>query len=152
MNQQQPETETLTFKIGISGLYWDKNPQYSIHINKDTILHSIIKSPSNQIVYHEFTYTLESDQEFNLEIRLLNKTDSDTVQDSEKNIVKDMILNIESIEIDGIELEFLKWSESVFTPENPTKPTLKNCVNLGWNGAYKLSLTSPFYLWLLEKM
>jgi hypothetical protein len=148
MNQQQ--LETLTFKIGLSGLYWDKAPQYSIHINNDDLVESTIDRGS--IVYHEFTYTLKSDQEFNLDIRLLNKTNADTITDSEQNIVKDMLLNIESIEIDGIELEYLKWSESVFIPEDPTRPTLKKCVNLGWNGVYRLSMSSPFYLWLLEKM
>jgi hypothetical protein len=152
MNQQQPETETLSFKIGLSGLYWDKKPQYSIHINTDTVINSVIEKASLQVVYHEFNYTVESGQDIILDIKLLNKTDADTVQDSEKNIINDMLLNIESIEIDGIELEFLKWSESVFTPEDPARPTLKKCVNLGWNGVYRLPMTSPFYLWLLEKM
>ena len=63
-----------------------------------------------------------------------------------------MLLNIESIEIDGIELGFIKWSESIFLPTDCDRPVLKTCVNLGWNGTYRLTLASPFYLWLLEKM
>ena len=90
-------------------------------------------------------------QEYNLDIRLLNKTDSDTILNDEDKIVKDMLLNIEHIEIDGIEIEFLKWSESVFLPDNPQRPALNGCLNLGWNGTYRLKFTSPFYLWLLEK-
>ena len=86
-----------------------------------------------------------------LEIKLLNKEDSDTVQNEDKSaIVKDMLLNVESLEIDDIDLDSLKWTASKFVPVDTTKPTLESCVNLGWNGTYSLTFTSPFYLWLLE--
>lgn len=152
MNLQLLNTEKLNFKIGISGLYWDKKPQYSIRINDIEIVNSIISSSSYAIEYQEFEYDVPEDHEFNLDIYLCNKTNSDTITDPDGTVTKDMLLNIESIEIDGIELEFLKWSQSTFFPLVDDKPILNNCVNLGWNGYYRITITSPFYLWLLEKM
>lgn len=148
MNLQQPK-EKLHFKIGVSGSYWDKLPQFKFCINDSEIVNSVAIT---DIQYFEFDAEVIEGQTFTLDIWLLNKTDSDTVLDAGDKIIKDMLLNIESIEVDGIELEFLKWSESEFIPQDSTRPVLKNCVNLGWNGFYRLSISSPFYLWLLEKM
>lgn len=148
MNLLQPK-EKLHFKIGVSGSYWGESPQFKICINESEIVNSVA---NRDIQYFEFDTEVAENQTFTLDIWLLNKTDSDTVLDEGNAIIKDMLLNIASIEVDGIELEFLKWSESEFIPQDSTRPILKNCVNLGWNGYYRLTLTSPFYLWLLEKM
>jgi len=149
MNQLQHEVETLSFKIGLSGTYWGKIPQYSILINDIIVAEGMISNA--ELI--EFDYSFIQNTEFSLSIRLNNKEDSDTIlNESNTEIVKDMLLNIDSIEIDGIEIETLKWSQSKFFPDNPARPILDNCVNLGWNGTYKLNMTSPFYLWLLENM
>jgi hypothetical protein len=99
---------------------------------------------------------LDDDKTHILQIRLANKTDYDVVKDSSDtenfNIVKDMLLNIDSICIDDIDIAHLMWSESEFVGDDPNRPILKKCVNLGWNGTYVLEFTTPFYLWLLEKM
>jgi hypothetical protein len=99
----------------------------------------------------EFSADVLEEQEHCLEIRLENKTNSDTIARGDE-IVKDMLLNIDSIEIDEIDLGEVKWNKSEFVADDPNRPTLKNCVNLGWNGSYQLKFTSPFYLWLLENM
>lgn len=148
MNLQQHK-EQLHFKIGVSGLFWDKPPHFKFCIND---VERVNAFASDTTQYHEFNVEIEHDQTFNLDIWLLNKTDSDTVLNSDNEIVKDLLLNIDSIEIDGIELDGLKWSESIFIPIDPARPVLDNCVNLGWNGYYRLTMSSPFYLWLLEKM
>lgn len=153
MNQPLLEVETLTFKIGLSGTYWGKVPQYSILIDGATVAEGSINNRPDNTEYITFEKNFEENQEFLLSIRLNNKEDSDTIlDDSNTEIVKDMLLNIDSIEIDGIELEILKWTESQFVPDNPERPILTHCVNLGWNGAYQLRMTSPFYIWLLENM
>jgi hypothetical protein len=153
MSQPQPNTETLTFRVGLSGTYWDRKPAYSILIDGVEQVSAIIAGDSNVDEYAEFTVAVTEDQEHLLEIKLLNKTDDDTVQSLDKTeIVKDMLLNIESISIDDIELGQIKWDQSEFVPVDSARPTLKNCVNLGWNGSYQLKFNSPFYLWLLEKM
>ena len=73
------------------------------------------------------------------------------------NFTFDASLNIDDIIIDDISLGNLLWSAE-YILDNPqryndqTITKLDNCVNLGWNGTYVLKLTSPFYIWLLEKL
>ena len=88
-----------------------------------------------------------------MKIILTNKTNSDTVQNADKTeIVKDMLLNIESCEIDEIDLGNLIYEKTEFVPVDPARPVLQNCINLGWNGAWCLRCTNPFYIWLLENI
>jgi len=153
MNQLLRNSETLKFRIGVSGSYWDKKPAYSVLIDGVEQASYVIAADSGVVEYAEFTLAVLEDLPHLLEIKLLNKTDDDVVQsDDQTEIIKDMLLNIESIDIDDIELGQLIWNQSEFVAEDPARPTLKNCVNLGWNGSYQLKFDSPFYLWLLEKM
>jgi hypothetical protein len=143
--------ETLKFRIGLSGTFWNKVPLFSIRIDGIELIAGFVST--KETAYYQFAADLEEDKQHLLEIRLENKTDSDTVlSEDNKTIIKDMLLNIDSIEIDETELEGLKWSISEFVADDPNKPVLKNCINLGWNGSYKLEFSSPFYLWLLENM
>ena len=153
MNQLLRNSETLKFRIGVSGSYWDKKPAYSVSVDGVEQVSDVITADAGVVEYAEFTLAVMEDSPHLLEIKLLNKTDDDVVQSQDQTeIVKDMLLNIESISIDDIELGQIKWDESEFVAEDPVRPTLKNCVNLGWNGSYQLKFSSPFYLWLLEKM
>lgn len=153
MNQLLRNTETLKFRIGVSGSYWNKKPAYSVSVDGVEQACAIIAADTGVVEYAEFTLAVMEDSPHLLEIKLLNKTDDDVVQSQDQTeIVKDMLLNIESIDIDDIELGQIKWDQSEFVAEDPDRPTLKNCVNLGWNGSYRLKFSSPFYLWLLEKM
>ena len=140
--------ETLTFKVGLSGTFFNNVPAYSILLN--SVKHASGKTVAGTEIV-EFACDLEDDEEHLLEIRLENKTSIDTITENGE-IVKDMLLNIDSIEIDGIELGELKWTMSEFVGDNPDRPILQRCVNLGWNGSYRLKFSSPFYLWLLENM
>lgn len=153
MNQLLRNSETLKFRIGVSGSYWDKKPAYSVSVDGVEQVSDVITADAGVVEYAEFTLAVMEDSPHLLEIKLLNKTDDDVVQSQDKTeIVKDMLLNIESISIDDIALGQLMWEQSEFIAEDPTRPTLKNCVNLGWNGSYQLKFSSPFYLWMLEKM
>ena len=153
MNQLLRNSETLKFRIGVSGSYWDKKPAYSVTVDGVEQACAVIAADTGVVEYAEFTLAVAEDSPHLLEIKLLNKTDDDVVQSQDQTeIVKDMLLNIESISIDDIELGQIKWDQSEFVAEDPVRPTLKNCVNLGWNGSYQLKFSSPFYLWLLEKM
>jgi hypothetical protein len=68
-----------------------------------------------------------------------------------------MLLNIDDIVIDDISLGHLLWSADYLLDhpqeyQGQTITKLDNCVNLGWNGTYVINFTSPFYVWLLEKL
>ena len=112
------------------------------------------------VEYFEFTADM-LDGEHSINVTLLNKESSDTTQDSSGTIINDMILCIESIEIDEIDIGVLKRTVSSYFPVYPSEynnenqksiKEVKNCVNLGWNGTWKLPFASPFYIWLLENL
>ena len=145
-------SEKLHFKIGLAGTYWDKKPIYSILVNDAIIETREIESPTGEVFFAEFD-TIVPEGPTPLKIRLENKHWTDTIQNEDKTaIVKDMILNIKSVEIDEIDLGTLIWSKSVFTGDDADRPVLDNCVDLGWNGTWTLPLESPFYIWLLENI
>jgi len=147
----QPEIETLKFKLGLSGTFWAKKPEFTVLLDGKEVNKSAIEGASDEVQYVEFESTLV-EGEHELVIRLTNKTDLDTFVGADGKIERDMLLNIDSIEIDEIDLGTLKWSKSLYIPDNTAHSPMKECVNLGWNGAYSLKFTSPFYLWLLENM
>jgi hypothetical protein len=142
------EKETVKFEVTLSGTYWDKIPEFSIKIGDQELIHDSVSESKT------FTFEVELLEGHHiLKIHLLNKSDSDTIQNQDKTeIIKDMLLNIESITIDDIEIETLKWSASEFIPEDSKREILTNCVNLGWNGCYQIKFESPVYLWLLENL
>ena len=158
------DNETLHFKIGLSGSSPIKQPKVLIKVDdKEYASVTLTKSP-NETEYFEFTAALD-EGDHSLEIVFQNKTDQDTVMDQNGNILSDLLLNIESIEIDEIDLGTLLWISSVYKPDYPKSyvqhcesigqnllPELQECVNLGWNGRWVLSFTSPFYIWLLENI
>ena len=114
-------TERLHFKIGLSANYWAKIPKYSVIVNDITIFtKKEIVSPPNTIEYIEFDAEINEGPS-SLQIRLENKNWTDTIQnDTGTEILRDMVLNIESIEIDEIELGNLIFTNGMFFPNNAT--------------------------------
>jgi hypothetical protein len=147
--------ETLNFKLGLSGTYWDKKPIFSVLVNDHIKETRQVDAPTDEVFYVEFAHEVEEGP-CTLKIRLENKTQSDVVKDDhhaeEFKILKDMLLNIESIEIDDIDLGNLLYSKSEYIGDDAERPTLIQCVNLGWNGTWSLPFASPFYIWLLENI
>ena len=145
--------EKLSFVVSLSGTFWEKRPQFSIWIDD----HQIIQSEITDSIIHPVTFEHTIDEgPHSLKIRLENKNKHDT-QIIDGEVVKDMLLNINDIVIDDIGLGNLIWSAEYIldTPQQYQGKTithLDSCVNLGWNGTYILKFSSPFYIWLLEKL
>ncbi len=145
--------EKLSFVVTLSGTFWDRRPQFSIWLDDHVVIQSEIVSTAQQPMTFERTVNEGS---HTLKIRLENKIDADTVIDMGE-VVKDMLLNIDDITVDDISLGNLLWSaEYILDKKSIYKGQeidhLDGCVNLGWNGTYVLKFSSPFYLWLLEKL
>lgn len=153
-------TEDLSFKISLSGTYHDKIPAYSIFLDDQLIKQATITQPTDVTEIIEFTSTI-SEGSHELKIRLENKEDSDVLKDNYESedytILGDMLLNVVGIEVDEISLGQLIW-DSEYIVDKPRivddvlVEKLDGCVNFGQNGTYVLHITSPFYLWLLEKI
>lgn len=145
--------ENLSFKISLTGTFWDRRPQFSVWLDDHVVTQSEIASDAEQIVQFERRID-EGPHE--LKIRLENKTNSDIVVEN-GSVVKDMLLNINDITIDDISLGHLLWTaEYILDKKQLYKGQeidhLDGCVNLGWNGTYILKFTSPFNIWLLENL
>ena len=146
-------SEELKFEVKLSGTYWGKLPQYSVWLDDHVVVQSEITDESVQTV--AFAKTIDNG-DHTLKIRLENKTNQDTkVVNGE--VVNDMLLNIEDIVIDDISLGQLLWDATYILDEpheynGKTIDHLDHCVNLGWNGTYVLKFSTPFYIWLLEKL
>ena len=147
------QEENLSFKISLTGTFWDRRPQFSVWLDDHVVVQSEIAGSAEQIV----SFERRVDEGLHeLKIRLENKADADTVIENGE-VVKDMLLNIDDITIDDISLGNLLWSaEYILDKKRIYKGQeidhLDGCVNLGWNGTYVLKFSSPFYIWLLEKL
>lgn len=157
-------TETLNFKIGLSRSSDIKELEYSIYVGEIEYVSGFLTKQPNEIEYLIFDAEV-SEGESSIIIKLKNKTDSDTVKDANGNIIQDIMLNVESIEVDEIDLRQMIWTHSNYQPKysssyvleqeklgNKLDNSIKKCVNLGWNGYWSITFTSPFYIWLLENI
>ena len=147
------QEENLCFKISLTGTFWDRHPQFSVWLDDHVVIQSEIASEAEQIVNFERRVNEGSHE---LKIRLENKTDADIVIEN-GDVVKDMLLNIIDVTIDDISLGNLLWSAEYILDKKciykgQEIEHLDGCVNLGWNGTYVLKFSSPFYIWLLEKL
>jgi len=146
--------EILHFEVVLSGTYWDKKPQFSVWLDDHVIMQSEITRTA-ELQSIKFARDLDKGVH-QLKIRLENKTSQDTVV-ANGEMVKDMLLNIDDIIIDDINLRQLLWDAEYHldSPQEYNSNTitrLDRCVNLGWNGTYVLNFSTPFYVWLLEKL
>lgn len=158
------DNETLHFKIGLSGSSRVKHPTFKILVNDTELVNSKLAGGPNETEYFEFDATVAEGKN-SLIIEFNNKSVHDTVMDSNGTIIEDLLLNIDSVEIDEIDIGSLLWTASEYRPNYPEMYRIKtaqsgqelpesltNCVNLGWNGRWSLSFTSPYYIWLLENL
>jgi hypothetical protein len=156
--------ETLHFKIGLSGSSLKKQPELCILVNDTKFFDDVLSVSAKETQYIEFDAEIV-EGECSLVVEFKNKTKFDTVLDTNGEIIDDLLLNIDSVEIDQIDLGSLLWTHSDYRPQYPEvyksimleqgkelPESVKNCVNLGWNGTWKLPFISPFYIWLLENI
>lgn len=145
--------ESLNFEIKLSGTHWNKYPEFSVWVDDEKLVQDYIRFDTHTVKIERDL--IEGPHE--LKIRLENKTNGDTVLSENGEIEKDMLLNVDDIIIDDISLGNLLWTAEYHLDEpheyqGKTITQLDNCVNLGWNGTYILKFSSPFYIWLLEKL
>lgn len=145
--------EKLSFVVTLSSTYWNRRPQFSIWLDDHVVVQSEIPDSASRPISFE---RMVDEGAHTLKIRLENKTISDTVFENGQ-VVKDMLLNIDDITIDDISLGNLLWSAEYILDKpqsykGQTIDHLDGCINLGWNGTYILKFTSPFYIWLLDKL
>ena len=107
---------------------------------------------------------MEEGKEYNLIIKRSGKGKKQTVVNDKGDILKDQLLHIKSIEIDEIDIGSLVY-DGVYTPNYPEpwatqqretgtelRESFKNVTNMGHDGEWRFTFSSPFYMWLLENL
>ena len=143
---------------------WDKAPYVKVMLNNRVYWKGDITGTSEKPDVIEFEETLHEKFNYELRFKRLNKDDSQTIVNDKGDILHDQLLHIKSIEIDEIDIGSLVF-EGVYTPiypepwatqqanaGNELPKTLKNVTQMGHDGEWRFTFTSPFYMWLLENL
>ena len=157
-------TEKLKFKLELYATMWDRPPHAEILINDKSYFAGEITGDENNPEVIEFEHELAEGSDYHLTIKRSGKGKNQTVVNDKGDILKDQLLHIKSIEIDEIDIGALVY-EGVYTPEYPEpwatqqresgqdlKDSFKNVTQMGFNGEWKFTFSSPFYMWLLENL
>ena len=103
-----------------------------------------------------FEYEInDDDSERELQIILTGKTPDHTQVDETGAIIKDVMLTISNVMIDGLDVNQLFLDKCVYTHNfNGTQPEIVDTFHgaAGCNGTISFRFTTPIYLWLLENM
>ena len=162
--QLKMETENINFKLDITGEGWDGHyPTCVVRINNEVMW----KGPAEGKTEVSFDAELEENADHELSIAYVDRNDSrDTKRDADNNITANKFIEINSINVDNIELEpyhivyctgVTTYTDASYAQCNATDPenyplVFTNNTHLGTEGRYTLKLTSPIYMWLLENM
>ena len=157
-------TEKLKFKLELYATMWDQPPVAEVKINSKSYFKSEITSTEQSPTLIEFESELTEESEYSLIIERSGKGKNQTVLDSKGEIIKDQLLHIKGIEIDEIDIGALVY-DGVYTPRYPEpwatqqresgqdlKDSFKNVTKMGFDGEWKFTFQSPFYMWLLENL
>ena len=157
-------TEKLKFVVELYATYWQNPPIAEILINNDSKFKGEITTDKENPTRIEFEQEFEDGQPFDIIIDRTNKGKYDTIVNAKGDILHDQILHIKYMEVDEIDLGSVLY-EGVYTPAYPEPwatqqrdkgidlpESQKNNTILGHNGVWKLSATSPLYMWLLENL
>ena len=157
-------TEKLKFKLELYSTYWNKKPIVDVKVNDKSYFKNEIAGTKENPTLIEFEQECEEGKDYQLILDRSNKDKRETIINENGDLLKDQLLHIKSIEIDEIDLGALLF-EGVYRPNYPEPwatqqresgnnlpETLKNSTDLGHNGTWTFTFTSPFYMWLLENL
>ena len=157
-------TEKLKFKLELYATIWDEPPHAEILVGGKSYFNDNITSTEDNPTLIEFEAELEEDKKHDLIINRSNKSAGQTVINSKGDILKDQLLHIKRIEIDEIDLGALVFT-GLYTPKYPEpwatqmaesgrelKESFTNVSQMGHDGEWKFTFSTPFYMWLLENL
>lgn len=144
--------ELISFQINAQVKFHSIPPRLAVYINDECKFEQILLESRVTI---EFEHLLMFDQTYQLRLARQGKSDQDPEQ----------MLIIDSIFIDGINVQNLIWSSSQYRPEYPTawyqqqvamgkipEITVAGETWLGHNGEWTMPFASPFWRHLMEVM
>lgn len=140
-------SELIDVAINLSSDFWKDPPKAKVYIDDTLIFEGSITSPEEIKWNGELV-----EGNHKLIVELFDKDKYQTILENGK-IVKDQLLNIDTISFDEIDIGHLKHTKSkYYTGQKENTEIITHCVNLGWNGKWELEFTTPIYMWLLENI
>lgn len=137
--------ETVKIELTVSPTFWDKAPIAKIWMNTDVLHTGELREPK--------TLTWEGqliEGEHAIKIAYYGKDGRTQTIVENDVIVKDQLLNIDSLIIDDIAVDDVLWLNSEYVSEDGRK--IDKIINLGVNGTWTFKFSSPVYIWLLEHL
>lgn len=141
--------ETITFKLTLHPTYRDKPPQIKILLDEQSMFDGAV----NKLQVIEFSAPLEFESH-----KLILQRYGKTIDQA------DQLLEIKTVEIDGIDIQNIIWDSSYFCPEYPEpwasqqradgielEASVTGETVLGHNGVWILEFSSPFYKFLINR-
>ena len=97
----------------------------------------------------------DEEKSHRLKIVMIGKTSDYTKLDADGNIIKDAMLSIRNISLDGINIDKMVYKFAKY--QHNFNGTQLQCLDtffgdMGCNGLVELEFTTPGYQWLLEHM
>tara|TARA_A100001011_G_C13804626_1_gene632405 strand:+ start:19 stop:498 length:480 start_codon:yes stop_codon:yes gene_type:complete len=156
-------SENIDFHIELFATYWDKVPNCKISINDTEVWSGDVDGTKDNPTVIKFNHKLEAEQEYNLKLDRQGKDNTQTIVENGE-MIKDQMLHIKSILIDEIDIGSLVYM-GVYKPEYPEPwkseqieagvelpETKKFVTEMGHNGTWTFTFTSPLYMWLLNNL
>jgi len=147
--------EQIKFKIDLGIITHDdvvEHPFVNISVNGYPKFGEIIEKDKTI----EFNLEVEENTKNSLTVEYSNKDPKTDVVFDGDNIIKDKRIEIKSLTINDIELDFFTFNtEDTLSYESfdgKEKHTGFQASKLSWNGRTTLKFTTPVYIWLLENL
>ena len=120
-----------------------------VNFDNNTIFDQLVRDRT--VISYEFDDS--SDVKHLLELELVGKTASDTKINEQGDIIKDCLIKIEHVTLDGIKIDsvFKTNYSHDFNGDGPVTSEVFHGL-MGCNGTVSFEFTSPGYMWLLENM
>ena len=157
-------TEKLKIKLQLYATMWDKPPIAEVLMGDKSYSRKEISATETKPDTIEFEHECTEGSDYTLKIIRSGKGNRQCVVNDKGDILKDQVLHIKSIEIDEIDIGALVF-DGVYRPEYPEPwatqqrsagnelpAEFKNVTEMGHNGTWSLTFSSPFYMWLLENL
>lgn len=141
------KNEIVELEVRLSSTWWNSPPLCKVYLDDQVIMQSGSIDKLHTIIFKGPL----SEGEHSIKIVRYNKNPLIETQIEDGKIIKDQLLNIDGISIDGIDLGFVTYTHGEFT-NSTTEERSKEVLNLGFNGTWELKFSVPTYMWLLEKL
>jgi len=138
--------ENIELEIHLSSTYWKNPPVVKVWLDDNVLRQS---SPLTDPEIIKWTGNI-TEGEHTIKVALSGKDGKIETIIEDGKMVKDQLLNIDGMIIDGIDLGILLYTHGTMFPTG--REPITGVVNIGWNGTYELKFSVPAYVWLLENL